>query len=372
MGKLLVSCHKGGEMEVIRVGVILKDRDHMYALIRGLSHESRSMEFIAMNHSDIKALSSAGKRDERRPGGLDVILYDDDSIYRSGIKTGIKTPVFIYLTRNEYLDTLSDKHEGEIYIYEDAAVFVNRIFEIFSEKTGRSMEHHARRKYKIVSLISSVGCAGTTSLAITAGRLLSSYYGKKVFYLSLSPFDGIWKYIGKETKSCLVSLIYHLSTSGRVNIGAYSESFEGVDHLRNSTLNRAASEMSIREYNMLLDSFDEAGVYDYIFIDIGDHIGSLQEHVISHSDLSIYVRPQGRSASADIERSSLMSKGPVKLTVNDFMSGSSGPVDPEELGVSYDPKSFIRDGDAIRIDVRGRYGNDIMNVAEKVIGCVNG
>ena len=333
MGKLIVSVSQKRrgmtEMETVRIGTAVKDREYRNALLRGLSHESRDFQFIALADAD-----------DSRAAECDMILTDLDCEFSCGA-------LVIRLTYHE----LYDMGRMEIFRYEDARVFVSKMIYFFAREKGIDLYFHGKKKCRKVVFSSMRGGAGTTSAAMTSARFLKYRFGKKTLFISLCPLDDSKKYTGADDGGNMLSLLYHLSARDDVPLCKFISSNDGVDHIRGQMNNRAASEMTMSEMKRLLRMIDDMGDYDFVIFDVGNHIGSLAGFLLDRADVRVMVSKSGDDIVSGIGEDE--SSGTREISVS----------------LTYDPEAFIADEKRTYIDMRGRYGRDVSMLAEKIVGC---
>ena len=344
------------EMETVRIGVLISDVEYRNALLRGLSHESRDFQFIALD-SNCKSFDSC-----------QVMLTD----MGSG-----QCHMVIHLTYHEMYDMSALQNRMEIFRYEDARVFIGKIIYYYAKAKGIDLYFHGKRKCRKIVFSSLRGGVGTTSAAVTAARFLKYRFDKKTLFISLCPLDGSREFTGASDGGNMLSLLYHLQAGDDVPLCKFISSSDGVDHIRGQTNNRAASEMSCTELKKLLKMIDIAGCYDYLIVDLGTNWGHLSEYIIDRADVVVVMRsekengngfPLGGSIMGDDKNGSKV----IKVTEYD---NSAGPYDMEYrvsgnndgMAVKYDPGAFIHEKDRTYIDMRSMYGHDVSMLAEKIM-----
>lgn len=377
-------------METVKIGVRVKDRDYRNALLRGLSHESRDFQFAVIEDGAEGGLpedcqiiltddpetekvcesgytsvnDTAGREYHVRRGNSEHGGFDHDRKIDQKRKEAI--PV-ITLTHHEMYDMGYRKGRMEIFRYEDARVFVNKIIYYYAKEKGIDLYFHGKRKSRKIVFSSMRGGCGTTAAAMASARFIKFRFDKKILFLSLCPIDGSREYTGACDGGNMISLLYHLSTGDDVPLCKFISSQDGVDHIRGQKDNRAAAEMTVKEMENLLKMIDNMGQYDFIFIDTGSHLSSLARFLIDGADMRVVMRQKG-----DIEEDGGFDREKQKsdrvINVLAFDDGAADKGD-DEVTLAYDPESFIPGDKRTYIDIRGRYGKDISVLAEKIMGC---
>ena len=340
-------------METVRIGVLTGDREYRNALLRGLSHESRDFQFVAI----------AGWSDEQEIRKCQIILTDNDGCCGDA---GERT--VISLTYHEMYDMGSRAGRMEIFRYEDARVFVGKIIYFYAEAMGIDLYFHGKRKCRKVVFSSLRGGTGTTAAAMTSARFLKYRFDKKTLFISLCPLDGSRQYTGSGDGGNMLSLLYHLNAGEDVPLCKFISSQEGVDHFRGQTDNRVAAEMTNSEMKQLLRLIDRMGDYDYVIFDVGDHIGSLARFLMERADVKVILRQRSeiKDRMDDIYGDDKNSENVINVVA--FDDGNEEG-DNYGLPITYDPDAFIPGEKRTYIDIRGKYGKDICLLAERIVGC---
>ncbi len=366
MGKLIESGSQEDKtrealiMETVKIGIQVRDRNYRNALLRGLSHESRDFQFIALK-TDENGFIHGDKSD------VQILLTDKDP----GSEPDSGMPVVIHLTYRESYDMSYSAENMEIFRYEDAGVFVGKIIYYYARVMGIDLYFHGRRKCRTVVFFSARGGCGTTSAAMTAARFLKYRFDKKTLFMSLCPLDGSRKYTGESDGGNMTSLLYHLNAGDDVPLCKFISSQEGVSHIRGMSNNRAASEMTPGELKQLLKMIDRMGEFSYLVIDVGNHLTSLAEYVIESADVVVCVK-QKEDSSGEVREKGFdngTSRGRL-INVTDLDDGRChADSDPSAESLTYEPSAFVRQSGRTLIDIRGKYGRDVSMLAEKIVGC---
>ncbi len=366
-------------METVRIGVMIRDSDYRNALLRGLSHESRDFQFtVIAGAPGLKGLSECQIVLTDGPDlCLDTVSADAGSltvrdggrnVYHAGLPAEHPygaAPV-ITLTHHEMYDMGAGTCRMEIFRYEDARVFISKIIYFYAKEKGIDLYFHGRRNCRKVVFSSLCGGCGTTSCAMTSARFLKFRFDKKVLFLSLCPVDGSREYTGACDGGNMLSLLYHLSTGEEVPLCKFISSQEGVDHIRGQRDNRAASEMTISEMKRLLKMIDRMGEYDYVVFDVSSHLSSLARFLMDGADVNVVIKREGMTVRDDGFDAAGGSTGNAILVTALGGSGSGDAADG--LRLSYAPEAFVPGEERTYIDIRGKYGEDIGALTERIVG----
>ena len=373
------------EMETVKIGVMIHDRSYRSALLRGLSHESRDFQFVALD----------GSSDSHETDSCQIIISDDDgssfadyslvhdvstSRYnagshdpadrfrgKEGAVSGNHAAPVITLTHHEMYDMGHLSGRMEIFRYEDARVFVNKIIYYYAKEKGIDLYFHGKKKCRKVVFSSLRGGSGTTSAAIASAKFIKYRFDKKTLFISLCPIDGSREYTGASDGGNMLSLLYHLSAGDDVPLCKFISSQDGVDHIRGQRDNRAAAEMSIKEMKQLLRMIDGMGLYDFIFVDIGSHWSSLARFLMDGADVNVKIR-HGDELTGDGQDPSGKEQASGRVINVMAFDDDRAEAGQDGLALTYDPEAFVAGDKRTYIDIRGQYGKDVSLLAERIVG----
>lgn len=335
-------------MEHLNVGLILKDKTYAAALARGLSRESRNMNFTVID----KTVTECG-------------LYLTDSRRRRSLCA----PVIV-------LSETPD--DDEIFIYEDCRVFVDRMIYLYYVMTGRIAEFRGNSSFRLVVFAQACGGSGTTSTALAAARMLNTIYGSRCLYLNICPFDDSRKYIAEQEGAGIVKLLYHLKKEYDFPMGSFVQEAEGISVFVTHAVNKYAMELTGEMFNRLLAEVNRTGSYDYLFVDAGNYWSRENLAVLGCADCVVVVSGEKRRGHIkylnELEEMLIARAGAENvLRVMNFADDTDEDA-PEggSYAVSREDAAFVRMGGYVRIDLSGNYGLEIAQVAKGIRGICNG
>ncbi len=172
---------------------------------------------------------------------------------------------------------------SEVVWLEETSLRISRIYkkimDIVSEKRdgagsayifgGNGAE--AGETARILSFFSRQGGSGVTSLAVTAGRMLSGMYGEKVLYICTKKEDDSLMYrCSTGGDGLLQELRYRLKNRRPIYLDRFTERDDyGLEYLRISGSGETLAELKAEEMQPLLQEIGEAGGYEWILLDTG-------------------------------------------------------------------------------------------------------
>lgn len=336
-------------MEQIEVGILLEDRTYAAALARGLSRESRNLNF---------------RVEDRYSGECGLYLSDRSS-------GEDETVPWIVLSRSP--------DDEEIFMFEDCRVLVDRLIYIYFEKTGRLAEYRGSSTCRLVIFVETAGGSGVTATALAAARMLNTIYGASCLYLNLCPVDDSRKYVEEEPGAGIRKLMFHLLKEKEFPLRSFVQEAEGIDVFRTAAINRSAAEMTGELFDRLLAAVERQGTYDYFFVDAGNFWSREAMEMLGRGDCVVLVSGDeggkplkyAEKLAAEVERRA--GADSVLRVLNFFDDEKMAAEETERLClVSRDEDAFVRMGGRMRIDLSGNYGLDIALAARKIRGICNG
>lgn len=348
MGKLLFLWYRREpDMDIIHVGLCIADRDFAMALARGISRESRCIQFHMENGRTCELILV----DEGADGGSSAVQLTD-------------------------IRCRSDPERGILYRYEACSSLARQIVYQYYRITGRPFEPMECRRSRLVAFAAVSGGTGVTACAVAVARMMKILYGKRCIYLNLQTVNDSVRYFRQEGGTAVRRLIYELNRSGerKEQILLWMESViagDGdPDYLNTSAFNEIAEDIDEKLLDRLILALDQMGRYDYILLDLGNDFRRRDLHALKRCDCGVLLRQREPSQETVFTKAMLhrvMETAPALIQV------LCGPRSGEERGekvcsICCDRTSFIRMNGQIRINLRRNYGRDIAVLTKKIAG----
>lgn len=201
----------------------------------------------------------------------------DQAVYLTGpgfyeLINGIKSTV-IFLSPNPISG--NSQKEKIIFKYHTGEVIVNFLHTIIPSSPKIT---------RIIAVYSPLGGSGKTTVALGAS-ILSSWEGKRIFYLNLESHSSIKAFLSEKSDQCLSHVMYYLKNS-KNNLQEKLDSAKCFDfyyridyYLPPQSILDLTEDMSA-EIRSLLDFLRSTGKYDCIFVDM--------ETSLDRNNLSIF------------------------------------------------------------------------------------
>ena len=263
-GRLEVISKKN--MEIVRVGIYVSDIEYGRALAKALAIETRKMEFILTDEEYIRA-----------EGLFDLVLTDSS-----------ETECDICLTEEQQKEIYLQEQPYSVYKYLNSCKLAEALCYVYYRKTGKALKGQKKRKFRLVTGVSSRGESGLSLSLISAAEALAALYQAKCLFFSLCPYNEAVPVEGKSEKGCFIKFLYYLQCKEDFSISMFINETDNVDFLAVEKLNPAYVEMKKETLSELIKRVEETGNYDFLIVDIGNHISVRSLNFVAESDAVIF------------------------------------------------------------------------------------
>ncbi len=336
-------------METVKIGIFMEDRLFAKALAVGLARECRSMAFRILDREE------DGK-------DMDLVLAEDPCA----------GPNVVRLVRDSS-ETRLDEPPYSLYRYLESQNMVKDLIRIYFEMTGRVILHRGSRKCQLMCFVSGGGGWGVTSTAISVCRALMRLYGCRCLYLNLCPIDDSKKYLSGQGNTNLLKLLYYLQQDRTFPLEGFITGDEELDYVDTRVFNHSCDEMDMEIMGRLLEKAEALGRYDFVAVDMGNHLSRRNRQILSHADIVaelLHGSPLGNgkyfsSIAREIERLAEHSR---LIRIETFFAGWQEELDDDVLAISEDRELFRADGEQCRaLELSKNYGLEISAVARRIM-----
>lgn len=327
-------------MEVIKVGICLDDRTFGQALAIGLAREAAGIRFYILDRPEAGAfcdlILSSGPGDDER---------------------------FVEMVRDPAAQNNSEP-PYRVYRYKESQNLINDLLFIYFRKTGKVLENCGSANCRLVLFLAEGGGCGTTSMALSSARMLYQIYGSRSLYMNLCPIDDSKKYLEDGGEESLLKLLYYLDQNRNFPIESFITETEEVDYVNTNVINTYFNEMKPNLMNRFLEKVDKLGKYDFLIVDIGNHLSRENKKLLSGADCVVLIsdgqriRPGRYRERISEEITKRVERGKL-LYVKNFAGDDWNEEDSDKLCVTRQEDSDLR---LIR-----NYGNEIGIIAKEIM-----
>lgn len=346
-------------MDIIHVGILLKDKDYAYAFCKGLSSKNINFQFHIGSYRNCSIV---------------IMDLEDRDKWRTIIGNNCKC---IFLDSD-----LKDKYDDSVfYRYDDLSVISKVLLKTYYEKRNLfSMEivnNHNNTKHKkgkTITFFSFYGGCGITSSCISTCELIYLIYGKKSIYINLQMINDSYRYVEFRRDIDFKGLLLHLIAEGEDethiwNVENYIHRGENIDYLITPYINLLCKDINIDMYRLLMNKIINLGKYDYIFLDIGKINNPLDLRIIEYSNCGVTINPiyeSGNNFFKYIKNNILVDLDNI-IYANIELSGNNYNKKNSDSLIKYDAESFSHKELMTEINLFGKYGKGIWNLMNKII-----
>jgi len=253
-------------MEIINIGICLEDRAFGRALAKGLAREAVSMRFFL----------------------LDSFAEGDfcDLILTSGSPRDSRA---VEMVRDPKTQNCTGPPPYSVYRYKESQNLINDLLFIYFKLTGKVVEHTGTSVCKVLIFLAEGGCCGTTSTAISCGKMLNRIYGARTLYLNLCPLDDSRKYLEEGGEDSLLKLLYYLEQNRAFPMSAFITETEDIDYVNTGVMNTYFNEMKPVLMERFLKKVDSLGKYEFLILDVGNHLCRENKKLLSRADCAVFL-----------------------------------------------------------------------------------
>lgn len=336
-------------MEIINVGIFLKDKCFAENLSRGLSAECRKMTFHLLNSPEVS-------------GEYELILSDAMSCDNR----------VIFLAKSRSEENFTGDPPFSVYRYKESDSLIQNLFFIYFRLTGKVISHRGNRRTKVLAFTSVTGGCGTTSLSVATGLMLKKLYGCRSIYVNLCPLNDGRKYLHGADGENLLKMLYYLREKREFPVEALITETEDCDYIGTGLFNSYFDRLESALLPDFLGKIEELSKYDFLILDMGNHFCANNKAVLRETDAVIlisradmrlpelYVREFSEKIAGLAEESKM-------IQVRNYCCGTEEfPSDILCISRAEDAFSLREDG-TFEISLTGSYGMDVAVLAKIIM-----
>lgn len=259
-----------GFTEVSKVKEYCKNRDIAFFL----TDEEGRKKLLEENR---ETMPDKGKREE---------AHNRDSMEQAKNKEGNEENIkFVILT--------GERGKKGIYKYQNANEIAKLILSDSGYESPAAVDKRGQRG-KLIGIYSPIGRCLKTSFSLVLGQMLAKKY--RVLYLNFESFSGFAQLLSRERKADVTDLLYYLKnikTEFIEQVGEIRLSMNGLDYIPPALSFIDLMSVTCEQWDELLDELFESGMYDYILLDLSDHIQGLFQILNRCSHVYMMVKNDG-------------------------------------------------------------------------------
>lgn len=204
---------------------------------------------------------------------IHMLVVDEKYKYDERCKVHAK---HVFVLGKEKVTDLGAKEVG-IFKYQCADEIIRQIFETYVENTNENiMRRKQKGRAKLIAVYSPIHRVGKTTFAIALG--LAYAQKERVLYLNLEEYAGFARPYQEGTN--LGDLLYHVKQGNEhldARLQAAARKMEEMDYIEPIAVSMDLKEVTLNEWEVLLEQIVESGTYERVILDVGESIQGLYE-----------------------------------------------------------------------------------------------
>ncbi len=316
------------------------------------------------------ALEAAGEE------AFDLILVDQEWKKRAEDEGGANQEKLIGLAEVSF----PEGNQGYIYKYGGLDRICSELQFFYAEISGKRRTCLPGNKTQIVGFVSGAGGVGTSSLAISAARELTSLDKRDALYLSFEEAESTPVYIPMdEGRAGISEYLYYLFAREKEATASFVDGFiisdmYGLCAFRPAKGPGELSGLPDELQDKFFDSLYESGRFRHIFIDFPARMPGGIEHLMKYCH-KIFLIDDGQPLSLwknhrFIESISTEVFEEIEehiIPVTNKWSPRDGEVwEDSRIFVEYDEESFVKSDFQIEISLQRRFGLGVKKIADEL------
>ena len=156
------------------------------------------------------------------------------------------------------------------------------------EDFGQLSACSVQGKGKIIGFYTPLSRCGQTTLAMNMAGEIAGATGKKVIFLSFESFSCLPKMLDANWEEDITDLLYMTdleNTGFELYLEKIKKSRDGVDYVMPARTAQQMRDIDFNKINMLISNLVKSAGYDYIFLDLSEHLPCLMEVLLICSSI---------------------------------------------------------------------------------------
>jgi cellulose biosynthesis protein BcsQ len=246
-------------MEIINVLLVGKDMEYCKALTESITKLSNEIMISLCDAKDISMIDMDKQQ---------LILLEGEKIGEEFFDD--KKFVLMVESKNEACLNIENK-VFRLYKYENVKELVRIIYIIFNAITEKSIITISDNNCKLISVFSSFGGSGKTSVSLGLAQELVRFRGKKTLYINYEECDGTWNYFDFQSENIFDSIgnyLYYLNKGKPFDANVFLKEDEyGVNYFKPNLGRNQLRELLQKDLLLFINNLKETNLFDYIIFD---------------------------------------------------------------------------------------------------------
>lgn len=158
-----------------------------------------------------------------------------------------------------------------LYKYENVKELIRSLFIIYNVLTGKSITAISDNNCKLITVTSSYGGGGKTSISLGLAQEFVRFRGKKTLYINYEDCDGTWNYMNfqhEKKDDSIGSYLYYLNKGRNLDFSAFLKEDEyGVFYFKPSLGRNQLKGLCAEDLCLFCNKLIETNMFEYIIFD---------------------------------------------------------------------------------------------------------
>ena len=358
-------------MEIINILLIGNDMEYCKALCKSISELSEEIMITLCDKRNIDLLNSDNHS---------LLLIEGEKEGKN-LQVNDNRVLLVESKKEAYIDI--ENKIFYLYKYENVKELIRTLFIIYSAQTGKSVATFSDNNCKLVSVFSSYGGGGKTSISLGLAQEFVRFRGKKILYINYEECDGTWNYMDFQSENKYDSIgnyLYYLNKGRELDLKAFlKEDVYGVSYFKPSLGRNQLKGLCTDDLCKFTNRLIETNQFEYIIFDCHTCLDDSTLWLLKNSCRIVYLAENIHNLNAD----SLNFKdiGVMKFIENKFNSSIKEKLikvynmnqnmdtetkNEETVVIEMDPDSFQILNGIIKINIERGFGEGIKSIADRI------
>ena len=246
-------------MEIINILLIGNDMEYCKALSESISKLSKEIMISLCENRNIYLMNTEKHQLIILEGEKKCEIIPEGTIH-----------ILLVESKNEVCIDIENKI-FHLYKYENVKELIRILYIIYNVITEKSVITISDNNCKMISVFSSYGGSGKTSVSLGLAQEFVRFRGKKMLYINYEECDGTWNYFDFQNENKFDSIgnyLYFLNKEKYFDVNSFLKEDEyGVFFFKPSFGRNQLRGLCSEDLSFFINKLMETNLFDYIIFD---------------------------------------------------------------------------------------------------------
>jgi len=358
-------------MELINILFIGNDMEYCKALSKSISELSKEIMITLRDKRNIALLNSES---------YSLLLIEGEK-EGENLQVNDNRIMLVESKKEEYIDI--ENKIFHLYKYENVKELIRTLFIIYSAQTGKSVATISDNNCKLVSVFSSYGGGGKTSISLGLAQEFVRFRGKKILYINYEECDGTLNYMDFQSEDKYDSIgnyLYYLNKGRELDLKAFlKEDLYGVSYFKPSLGRNQLKGICTDDLCKFTNKLIETNQFEYIIFDCQTCLDDSTLWLLKNSCRIVFLAENIKNINTYCLNSK--DNGVMKFIENKFKASINEKLikvynmnqdmdteikDEGAVVIDMDPDSFQIMNGIVKINIERGFGVGIKTIADRI------